>query len=183
MKGFISNVEVRFFIIHISLAIYGIIKEKGAEKMFRFFTKGKEEREITKDELELAMAKFLEANANVVYTVLVNDDYTVNYDLLKPYLPAFPTNTFIITKETLEVFENTQENLDLVKEIDDVQRAVDQYVTDKEVFPIVEGNENRLICSIKLGPYLKRKLERNLYVSEKHYLVTSKPDKINTSIV
>ncbi|MFD0771409.1 DUF3939 domain-containing protein [Bacillus sp. CGMCC 1.60114] len=151
--------------------------------MFRFFKKGKEEREITQDELELAMAKFLETNANVVYTVLVNDDYTVNYDLLKPYLPAFPTNAFIITKETLEVFENTQENLALVKEIDDVQRAVDQYVTEKESFPIVEGNKNRLICSIKLGPYLKRALDRDLYISEKHYLVTSKPDKMNKSIV
>ncbi|MRS07904.1 DUF3939 domain-containing protein, partial [Bacillus anthracis] len=52
--------------------------------MFRFFKTGKEEREITKDELEQAMAQFLEKNANIVYTVLVNDDYTVNYDLLKP---------------------------------------------------------------------------------------------------
>lgn len=46
--------------------------------MFRFFRTGKEEREITKDELEQAMAQFLETNANIVYTVLVNDDYTVN---------------------------------------------------------------------------------------------------------
>ena len=111
--------------------------------MFRFFKTGKEEREITKDELEQAMAKFLEKNANIVYTVLVNDDYTVNYDLLKPYLPAFPTNHFLITKETLEVFEHTEENLNLVKEIDIVQKAVDQYVTEKEMFPIVEGSEDR----------------------------------------
>ena len=74
-----------------------------------------------------------EKNANIVYTVLVNDDYTVNYDLLKPYLPAFPTNIFLITKETLEVFEHTEENLNLVKEIDIVQKAVDQYVTEKNV--------------------------------------------------
>lgn len=39
--------------------------------MFRFFKTGKEEREITKDELEQAMAQFLEKNANIVYTVLV----------------------------------------------------------------------------------------------------------------
>lgn len=45
--------------------------------MFRFFKTGKEEREITKDELEQAMAKFLEKNANIVYTVLVNDDYII----------------------------------------------------------------------------------------------------------
>ena len=31
------------------------------------------------------MAQFLEKNANIVYTVLVNDDYTVNYDLLKVF--------------------------------------------------------------------------------------------------
>ncbi|BBB72191.1 TPA: DUF3939 domain-containing protein [Bacillus anthracis] len=145
--------------------------------MFRFFKTGKEEREITKDELEQAMAQFLEKNANIVYTVLVNDDYTVNYDLLKPYLPAFPTNIFLITKETLEVFEHTEENLNLVKEIDIVQKAVDQYVTEKEMFPIVEGSEDRLICGMKLGPYLDRILKRDLYISEKYYLVSSKPDR------
>lgn len=69
--------------------------------MFRFFRTGKEEREITKDELEQAMAKFLETNANIVYTVLVNNDYTVNYDLLKPYLPAFPTNFFLLRRKHL----------------------------------------------------------------------------------
>ena len=56
--------------------------------MFRF-SELERRAEITKDELEQAMAQFLETNANIVYTVLVNDDYTVNYDLLKPYLPAF----------------------------------------------------------------------------------------------
>ena len=128
------------------------------------------------------MAKFLEKNANIVYTVLVNDDYTVNYDLLKPYLPAFPTNHFLITKETLEVFEHTEENLNLVKEIDIVQKAVDQYVTEKEMFPIVEGSEDRLICGMKLGPYLDRILKRDLYISEKHYLVSSKPDRKNKRV-
>lgn len=151
--------------------------------MFRFFKNEKEERPITKDELEEAMAKFLEKNANIVYTVLVNQDYTVNYDLLKPYLQAVPTNAFIITKETLEVFEYTPQNLELVKEIDLVQRAVDQYVTEKEMFPLVEGNENRLICGIKLAPYLDRVLKRELYISEKHYLVSSQPDKSKKSIV
>jgi hypothetical protein len=145
--------------------------------MFRFFKEGKEERAITKDELELAMAKFLEHNTNIAYTVLVNDDYTVNYKMLKPYLLALPTNKFLITKETLEVFEYVDENRELVQEIDAVQRAVDQYVMEKEMFPVVEGNEDKKICAMKLLPYLKRKLEKDLYIYEKHYLVTSKPEK------
>lgn len=45
------------------------------------------------------------------------------------------------------------------------------------MFPIVEDSEDRLICRVKLGPYLNRILKRNLYISEKHYLVSSKPDK------
>ena len=45
------------------------------------------------------------------------------------------------------------------------------------MFPIVEGSEDRLICGMKLGPYLDRKLKRDLYISEKHYLVSSKPDR------
>ena len=71
---------------------YNIVKRRRCD--VSLFQNWKEEREITKDELEQAMAQFLETNANIVYTVLVNDDYTVNYDLLKPYLPAFPTNVF-----------------------------------------------------------------------------------------
>lgn len=86
--------------------------------------------------------------------------------MLKPYLPAFPTNDFLITKETLEVFEHTAENLSLVKEIDVVQKAVDQYVTEKEMFPIVEGSEDRLICGMKLGPYLNRSLKET-YIFQK----------------
>ena len=45
------------------------------------------------------------------------------------------------------------------------------------MFPIVEGSEDRLICGMKLGPYLDRILKRDLYISEKHYLVSSKPDR------
>ena len=45
------------------------------------------------------------------------------------------------------------------------------------MFPIVEGSEDRLICGMKLGPYLNRSLKRDLYISEKHYLVSSKPDR------
>ncbi|WP_416825911.1 DUF3939 domain-containing protein [Ectobacillus polymachus] len=144
--------------------------------MFHFFKEKNREREITKDELEQAIAKFLEHNTRVTYTVLVNDDYTVNYNLLKPYLPAIPTNSFLITRETLEVFQNTEENKQFVKEIDSVQRAVDRYVVEKETFPIIEGDRDRKISSIKIRPYLGRELTRDLYISEKHYLVTSKPD-------
>ncbi|MGR5908089.1 hypothetical protein ACT7DL_18285 [Bacillus paranthracis] len=32
---------------------------------------------------------------------------------------------------------------------------------------------------MKLGPYLDRILKRDLYISEKHYLVSSKPDEKN----
>ena len=56
--------------------------------MFRFSKLEKKSVKLRKM-VEQAMAQFLEKNANIVYTVLVNDDYTVNYDLLKPYLPAF----------------------------------------------------------------------------------------------
>ena len=45
------------------------------------------------------------------------------------------------------------------------------------MFPIVEDSEDRLICGVKLGPYLNRILKSDLYISEKHYLVSSKPDK------
>ncbi len=65
-----------------------------------------------------------------------------------------------------------------MKEIDVVQKAVDQYVTEKEMFPIVEGSEDRPhMRNESLGPYLNRSLKRDLYTSEKHYLVSSKPDR------
>ena len=64
-----------------------------------------------------------------------------------------------------------------MKEIDVVQKAVDRYVTEKEMFPIVEGSEDRLICGMKLGPYLTRSLKKRLIYFRKHYLVSSKPDR------
>ncbi|MFX3623556.1 MAG: DUF3939 domain-containing protein [Ectobacillus sp.] len=151
--------------------------------MFHFFKERKEEREITKDELELAVAKYLEDHKNVTYTILINDDYTVNYKMLNPYLPAVPTNTFLMTRETLEIFEDTEENRKLIREIDAVQRAIDQYVMDKETFPIIDGDENRKICAMKLLPYLKKQLEYDLYVSEKNYLVSSVPDRKNKRVI
>lgn len=57
-------------------------------------------------------------NVNIVYIVLVNEDYIVNYDLLKLYLFVFLINDFFIMKEMFEVFEYIVENLSLVKEID-----------------------------------------------------------------
>ena len=45
------------------------------------------------------------------------------------------------------------------------------------MFPIVEGSEDRLICGMKLGPYLNRSLKETYIFSEKHYLVSSKPDR------
>ncbi|MCP8968878.1 DUF3939 domain-containing protein [Ectobacillus ponti] len=144
--------------------------------MFRFFKEGKGKREITQQELEIAIAAFLEQHPNIAYTVLVNEDYTVNFKLLKPYLPAVPLNQFLITRETLEVFPDTPEYRELIQEIDAVQKAVDQYVMDKETFPVVESDEYHRICPMKLLPYLRRQLERELYISEKHYLVSSRPD-------
>lgn len=144
--------------------------------MFHFFKQVSEEREITKEEVEQAVAQFLEHNKRITYTVLVNEDYTINYKILKPYLPATPTNSFLVTRETLEIFEDSEINKHFVKEIDAVQRAVDLYVVDKETFPIIDGDSDRKISSIKLRPYLGHELEYDLYISEKHFLVTSKPD-------
>ena len=44
------------------------------------------------------------------------------------------------------------------------------------MFPIVEGSEDRLICGMKLT-LLRSYIKRDLYISEKHYLVSSKPDR------
>ena len=39
----------------------------------------------------------------------------------------------------------------------------------KEMFPIVEGSEDRLICGMKLGPYLTRSLKET-YIFQKNII-------------
>ncbi|MGM9985599.1 MAG: DUF3939 domain-containing protein [Bacillaceae bacterium] len=144
--------------------------------IFQSFKNG-EEKEITKEELQYAMDSYLKEHPHVSILSLVNDDHTIDYKLLKRYLKCKPVNTFIMAKETGEIFEDTEENREIVKWINHIQQAIDQYVYDKEVFPLKENTNNLEVCYMKLKPYLKNEPPVAMYVSEKYLTVSNQPDK------
>src|SRR5699024_7179380 len=106
---------------------------KGVIVMFSLLI-GKKTKDISKYEVECAISQFLQQNNKVSYRVLINDDYTINYQLLRPFLKCVPNNSFLMTKQTFEILEDTLENKELVQLLDDVQLAVDKYILEKEKF-------------------------------------------------
>ncbi|MBU8908859.1 DUF3939 domain-containing protein [Desertibacillus haloalkaliphilus] len=98
----------------------------------------------------------------------INDDCSINYELLKPFLKAIPERTYYMSKETFEVFESP----DLPRTIDQVQRAVDQYIQETKQLPVIPGNPDNKISYYMIRNYLKEEPEFELYLEVKDHLVT-----------
>ena len=50
------------------------------------------------------------------------------------------------------------------------------------MFPIVEGSEDKPHMRNETRSLLRWYIKRDLYISEKHYLVSSKPDRKNKRV-
>lgn len=147
--------------------------------MFFLKKKKKEAMAISVEELETAISRFLyeqkKKNPNISYQVLFDENGNICYNLLKPFLPCIPTNQFIGTKHTFEFFEDTEKNQKKVRLIDHVQESLDDYVNDKDAFPVKENSRDFEICYMKLRPFLKEVPDFPLYLLPDYYLVHSEP--------
>lgn len=148
-----------------------------------FYKKKKKAKVLTKTDIQMAIEQYLTEHSHASIRSLINKDDTVDYTLLSKYLHCIPENYFIMSKETGEIFEDTEENKKLVKWINKIQQVVDQYVYDLHEFPVKENNEQLEICYMKLKPYLKELPPTVLYLSEKYYTITAQPEIIQKNSV
>lgn len=92
--------------------------------------------DITKEDVVKAVRKFSDNLPKGTFrTILVNEDFTIDFRQLRPYLPRAPKQKFYMSKETYEIFEEHEK--DIPPLMDKVQRAVDAYVKEHKEYPIL----------------------------------------------
>lgn len=99
---------------------------------------------------------------------IVLDDYSIDFDQLKTTLKGIPNRPFYMSKETFEIFETAE----LPKQIDHVQKAVDMYIQENGVEPIIPGNLYGKISYYLIRHYLSSELEVELYLDRNDKMVT-----------
>ncbi|AGK53235.1 DUF3939 domain-containing protein [Bacillus sp. 1NLA3E] len=105
--------------------------------------------EITKEDVIKAVRKFSDNLPQGTYrTILVNDDYSIDFSQLRRYLPRTPTQKFYLSKETYDIFEEHEKHIPPL--MDKVQKAVDQYVKEHNEYPTLPYDHLRRVNTFLL---------------------------------
>lgn len=100
--------------------------------------------DITKEDVIKAVRKFSDNLPDGTYrTILVNEDYSIDFSQLLRYLPRKPTQKFYMSKETYEIFEEHDSHIPPL--MDKVQKAVDAYVHEKKEYPLLPYDNLRRV--------------------------------------
>lgn len=126
-------------------------------------------RSISIEEVRRAAAAFAKEKPDGVhFSVLIKGDNEIDYRFLLPYLKAVPQESYYMSRETYEIFDDK----DFAQTIDRIQRAVDKYIDFEGKFPIVDGNPEMKISYVKLQPYLKEHPSFETYLTAEENLIT-----------
>ncbi|QST00753.1 DUF3939 domain-containing protein [Pontibacillus sp. ALD_SL1] len=109
---------------------------------------------------------------------VINEDLTLDYNLLAPYLKGIPKNTYYMSKETYELFEEKDHQLAL--DLDHIQRAVDHYIKQNKELPIIENDPYFKVNYFKLekAGLIHERPERDFYITDDEHMITYKrPEK------
>ncbi len=93
--------------------------------------------EVTINDVRKAVVTFSNSLAKGVFTsILVKDDYSLDFEQLAPILGGIPTKKYYMAKETFDIFEEEEKEIPVI--IDKVQRAVDGFVKEFKQLPIIK---------------------------------------------
>ncbi|OIJ17261.1 hypothetical protein BKP37_01800 [Anaerobacillus alkalilacustris] len=124
---------------------------------------------VTIDQVRQAVNEYADGlKQGISLRTLILDDHSIDFHLLKGTLKGLPSQPFYMSKETFEIFETAE----LPKQIDNVQKAVDQYMQETGEEPIIPGNPDRRISYYLIRHYLHKKPEVELYLDKRDKMVT-----------
>lgn len=149
---------------------------KGLNRLFFKGPKGKkkgEEKEqiidVTIEQVRQAVNKYADGlKKGISLRSIILDDHSIDFSLLKGTLKGIPSQPFYMSKETFEIFDTSE----LPKQIDIVQKAVDQYLQENGEEPIIPGHPDRKISYYLIKHYLHSEPEVELYLDGKDKMVT-----------
>ncbi|MGV2621766.1 UNVERIFIED_CONTAM: DUF3939 domain-containing protein [Halobacillus marinus] len=132
-----------------------------------------EQKDLSIHDIRKAVHSYADAKPKeVTLSVLIQDDLTLDYELLFPYLHAVPKDTFYMSRETYQLFE--EQDKDLAHDIDMVQHALDLYMKQTQELPIIDGDPYKRISYYKLERLglLPYRPERDFYLTKEEYMIT-----------
>ncbi|WP_147533422.1 AtpZ/AtpI family protein [Bacillus marasmi] len=111
-------------------------------------------------------------------TILVKEDYSLDFQKLAPYLKGIPSKSFYMSKETYDIFEEKDKHIPPI--MDTVQRAVNMFYRANEKYPLMPYDPMHRVNYYQLlqEHYLLEKPEIELYLTEYNGIITHiKPQK------
>ncbi|MFD1017786.1 DUF3939 domain-containing protein [Thalassobacillus hwangdonensis] len=148
-------------------------KQKKSEEKIEY-----EKRSIPIEEVRKAIHQYAaQMPDGVPLSVIIHEDLTIDYDLLSPYLNGIPTETYYMSKETYELFP--EQDYQLAKDLDTVQRAVDHYIKSTKEVPVIDDDPSKRVSFFKLERehLLPYRPGRDFYITDEEFLVTYKAPK------
>ncbi|MYL32321.1 DUF3939 domain-containing protein [Pontibacillus yanchengensis] len=130
-------------------------------------------RDVSIHEVRQAIQRFTSHLPNgVELQTIINEDNTINYELLSPYLDATPNETYYMSKETYEVFD--EKDKQLAFDLDHIQQAIDRYMKQTNELPIIDGDPYNKVNYFKLERLglISYRPEFTFYITDEEYLIT-----------
>jgi hypothetical protein len=134
---------------------------------------------VTVEEVEWAVEKFAESlRQGVSLRTLINKDHTINGELLAPFLKGIPIQSFYMSKETFELFEERDKEIAIW--IDKVQQAVDRYINQEEKLPIIKDDPYKKVnmLMLKQKGYLDEDAPFSFFLTNEENMVSY--EKVNS---
>jgi hypothetical protein len=131
---------------------------------------------VTLEQVRKAVEEFeehLPEGMNRTFLIRVNNE--INFRLLIPYLKGLPDRPFFMSREAYEIYSEEDKRIPLWLDI--VQRAVDNYIEEWKVPPLVPDDRNQKISVAILQKYyyLKDRPPMDFYLTPYGNLISHRP--------
>lgn len=131
--------------------------------------------QVSLQQVKDAVRRFeLQLEKGIRRTVLVNEDHSINFELLKPFIGGLPDSPFYMSRETYEIFPEEEQHIP--RYLDMVQQAVDTFIYDHRRAPIVPADVFRRIDTKLLVDqgYLQEEPPMLFYMTDEEEMITHK---------
>lgn len=132
---------------------------------------------MTLQRVKDAVRRFELENKGISRTVLLKEDQSIDFELLKPFIAEVPEAPFYMSRETFEIFEEAERDIPIY--LDKVQRAVDTYIYEHQKKPVIDLDYNQTIDVRRLvhHGYLDEMPPIPFYHTNQEDLITHKKPK------
>lgn len=130
-------------------------------------------KDISIDELKKSIREYSSnLSKSIPLSVIINDDLSINYQLLAPILKAFPENQYYMSRETYEIFK--EEDYQLAVNLDKIQLAVDRYLEQTNKLPVISGDPYKKVSFYKLEKLdlIDERPDEEFYITDEENLIT-----------